>query len=930
MPPTRLQLRSLTQGDPSHDLVWDADADICILALDKFGQECVNLARKWHPELFAQPRLRLFRFEEVEEDGWERYPPGSLEEPDDLDITLAKYLKQNSARLRETAAQFFNQTSLDNQRELARIDGARHDQCILVGSALNVLSMSRAVTLCEELFTDARLINVWRICCLWASSEETRLPAAETKEAIHQSLSWAREGFTRLGNCFTKHETSEFLPLAPQLLAGRSLTQSSPLLPRQDSSVILANAMIGRIYQIRTRIEHGASETEAQSVLEFDYQSYARSGESVGHRLDPEKPFHHLGGFVVRGDVDGVCRAAACALLARWHLLLARQQAPEAADLGPAVERGDQDLKKWIDQRVDRIFDGVTNRMAAAGLARSDASGSFGHSWLQAVLSWQQERENWHKKASESFSWEILSEKPLEDWDQAMQEFDLVTDLFFVRSRDAYLEGFRGAFLRSWDGAIRSGMGKAIEKEISEPASIHFRPNLLCRRLVHAVKARLVLEQTAAEQAEDSAQDKQPFDDATIEATPPVISLRLARFKKALRRAPAPWLWWWLLPGFTILGLHLFQLIDFEFYSQTTPELVFWWRLGFGAAAAIVAGVVSYSWGRRYKRRLQHLFEQWHTLKTEYHLLRLAQQARESSRWAFERAHAFLDAMDPPVEPPSGEPPPGLIMLRQYREVSKHAAAWYRQEACAQLRQLQGSNRELVLPPWPEDDDNAWSELYELCADFIGPQAGAEGVKELQKTLGAILQFFRGKGGVQHLPWLQLEENPEEDELPRWTADMKPDMQNAADGWVVDRSKADPCIDTIATWLKASSQRPSWPVTEWVRNRILPASKVEPKVLSWIENNRLPVFPLRHSTLAASRAIAPDKDAFTDAFFDSRERGNVIQEDGLPFYGFITTSTPVGLEDTLSQFELPTTKKTPVRRRRVTKKKTGSKEKPEA
>lgn len=701
-------------GKPASALEWRDTADILVIPLDEFGEECLRQAQSLDAALWREERrLRILRPGIAESEGAVPLLPGRGE---------------SRATAHPKLAKFFNAEATPE---------GEVDHCILLGSLMEPESAEWSLAFFEALFFDPRLLHLWRACALWACSETTT------------SLDYTGYGGAMkkaqkiLGKIDTLHATTTGKPWqreTPQVIIGRTGSATAALLPREESALVVALGLLCRIYEIRGRLGRPEDELVGNVIPFF-----------CGGPGDPETPFVHLGASLIAAHPSLLARAAAADLARGLFETLADQAAPEP-DLGPRLDQHRHDLAHKIDHAAQAAM-AETGRMAQSmGLAVKE--GGLSVEWLARELKRDDLIEQWKLQVEESFGWDRFSALPLESWDQCLQEVDSLTTRFFDDQMAGYLKRFENAWPSLFQAGVARVLGEVAAGEMLT-AEGTMRPHLMVRSVLHRLRELVEEGRRKDEQARRDEEDGSAMGEVSLdlEKFPSLIQDHLLALKRTLRSIPSPLAFYARLPVILAIALAASEWFDLGLTPNLAPDLRFLANCGIGLGAGLVFWLYLYIRMRRIKSGLEEKYTQWLTLVHEYHEQRFRNAARRSRALIWDLSTIWCDWVADPAPPGdrqslaayAGEQSQGWpehlrealdamtpasslhAYLHDYKTTLPEAAEHCETLVSAALRSLGGVRRKLLLPPFDETIQGVAHFRSWLSQKKLVPGADADG-----------------------------------------------------------------------------------------------------------------------------------------------------------------------------------------------------------
>jgi hypothetical protein len=615
---------------PATALAWQDTADIYVVPLDEFGVACVEHARFLDAALWVNDkRLRVIY-------------PGIAETGEDLPLLAAH--STDEALAREHHRRFLN-AKASPEGDL--------DHCILLGSLMEPKSAEWCVTFLRELFADPRLLHLWRCCGLWACSETT---TTVSFEQYHSCMARAKKALKVIEELQATAFGKPWRGETPQVIVGRTGSAISPLLPLEDSILVVALGLLCRIYEIRGRLDHTAMTGEALPRPFFADPLADREGI-----ISP--PFAHLGASMIAAHPSLLARAAAATLAQRWFGFLAEQSAPEP-DLGPRLDVHRRELEPVFKHWADAAMAESGKLAVNAGMATKD--GGLSVPWLTSVLNRAELLEQWNEHVKESFGWPRLSTLPLEAWDQSLQELDSLTSLFF----NGQMGGFLKVFEKSWPKIFQDGVVRVLDDVAASEMLVEgglMRPHLMVRSVLHHVTEYVETARREDEHQRRDEQDRAPMTEQDLDKCPAMVQDLLLDLKRALRSIPSPWAFWARIPVIFALTLTLTQWVNLAMYAHVTPETELLINSGLGLACGITLSSYLLIRMRSLKNMLREKYEIWLTLMGEYQQQRFQNAARRARSLIWDAASSWCEWVSAPI--PADQ-------RKSLGEFAKSRAAW--------------------------------------------------------------------------------------------------------------------------------------------------------------------------------------------------------------------------------------------------------------
>lgn len=621
------------------DFSWDFRGEIHLAALDAFGAVVCRRCVELDPDSFADPRVRC------EWLGAGEAPDGVAWQP----LRTSWHWTDSSLPEHATA----NRTAAASFLAAERIDGAlEQDHLILIGSLFQRSSVDRALALLDACFQRPALRHIWRLCAFWAASEEAvayegQFPASD--QAAHAAVAELSKALNA--------GKGEAPRLAPQFVVGRSPDAVEVLTGWEDSVAIAAAGVLARLYEVHARRQDERQGTLAEdarhSVFSFDYLPAGDAARIGDARESWQHPFALLGGYVISNRMPVICGAAAALFAAQSCHWLAEQPKP-SADMGPALEEGDTAFGDALQKAEGMLWNSFSHKLEAAGLSKTTHAGELPERLRQAA-GWPKLFAKWKQHFTQAMAWDGsasdagiashecvmphsgLGQRPLEEWDQHLQEWEAITEFFFDDCRRSYQDDFVPTVLRALDQALHETVEGILSDSFLRHDSSRLLPNILARRLVHSVHTRLGQWQMHEETLKQEELRESRFDEARLQAAPGEISDKLTAVKRGIRTVPsrsAAAVSGILLAGLLMLlpillpalfeSLYQFAIKVFGSSLVTLKMMI----LSFTAAFAVIVPcyVVWRSFGRR---QLQRSVKAWTDAVVEYQDLRLRRASWE-------------------------------------------------------------------------------------------------------------------------------------------------------------------------------------------------------------------------------------------------------------------------------------------------------------
>lgn len=599
-----------TGADPATTIGWRDTADIVLIPLDAFGWECIEQAQYLDSTLWGEEkRLCILH-------------PGASEER----ANSLPALTESPDRIEKKLTHFFNAEATPE---------GDVDHCILVGSLLERASADWSALFFRVLFSDPRLLHLWRASAFWACSGTTStLEYDQYPGAMDHAM-------TILGHIMGLYDSADvaWRKDTPQVIVGRAATADSPLLPRDESALVVALGLLCRIYEIRGQLSQPSMVPTYNITPFFSTTSTTKA----------TTPFVHFGASLIASYPSLLARAAS-AELSRCLLEKLAQQAKPESELGPRLDDSRRDLTPVLEQAA-------RDAMAEAGriahirkLASTD--GGLSVDWLARELGRTDLMEKWKEQIEENFGWERIETLPLESWDQSLQELDSLTTRFFEDQMASFLKRFEGEWIAIFqEGTIRV-LGEVVAGEIlSNEGSL--RPNLMARSVLYYLKKQIEEGRRDDQKARSEEDDRSAVDEIALdlEKYPAQIQEHLLRLKKSLRSIPSHLAFY---ARVSLIFAVVFVLGDWLNFAGNTGfplEHHFLINTGIGLIAALA--LVFYLGGRMrsLKKDLEKKYDKYLTLVGEYHEHRFRLAARQSRALIWDLSALWCEWVADPASP---------------------------------------------------------------------------------------------------------------------------------------------------------------------------------------------------------------------------------------------------------------------------------------
>lgn len=515
--------------------------------------------------------------------------------------------REFSDRVRKNAVAGFQHWN--NELDMAKpLPDEKLAHLLMTGSMADPRTAVTAEGIFDTYCRIASLWGAWRLRGAWAIGRNTG--GEELPEALRDACTAV--SIRDLSKAIEAHAAAigrDWLPVFPNYLIGSGDRLGDVLPTRGEASLLAALAILGSIHDIRGRLPR-------ESLFAVRHEQDTRATWVGMKSFVPETPFAAIGGAVIRKSRELFLRACGTVLLRGILAQFQRQPEPED-DFGPPAPSGIT-TRRHLEDWTTNFLSLVSSELGKRGYRQPGSYCSpFSGEAIGRMVGWEAFRTTFSERIDDVFGWNSFSHRPLELWDQALQELDSTADRFFFVDRTLRLHQFLGATIESVDSAIRQRINLICVDSQSKESGAPFQPHILARAFTRT--AREAMERLGDQDRKTREEEKRGLcSDDDVPEMESRLANRMAHLRKLVREVPSPLA---LLVRIIVLFavfLFGFGVTEFPYYSQFTPQQLGLLRLGQALVVTmVVAGWVLFR-ALRLKAGLHKAFTQWFQLKLEY------------------------------------------------------------------------------------------------------------------------------------------------------------------------------------------------------------------------------------------------------------------------------------------------------------------------